>query len=162
MFQDENGEWYYDDRSTSYEGWYQDENGEWVEDPNYSAEAETGETSTENADSTENKTDNKLKNKTSFDTGSVTADSKNSENGVNGDIHKNNDVKNNEIAQTINGSEKSTPVVPSEPGASAASTATLEEDTPNAEKLPPRPADYDYYWYQDEDGNWRNEYDDYG
>ena len=30
------------------------------------------------------------------------------------------------------------------------------------EKLPPRPADYDYYWYQDEDGNWRNEYDDYG
>ena len=29
-------------------------------------------------------------------------------------------------------------------------------------KLPPRPADYDYYWYQDEDGNWRNEYDDYG
>ena len=23
-------------------------------------------------------------------------------------------------------------------------------------------SDYDYYWYQDEDGNWRNEYDDYG
>ena len=23
-------------------------------------------------------------------------------------------------------------------------------------------ADYDYYWYQDDDGNWRNEYDDYG
>ena len=30
------------------------------------------------------------------------------------------------------------------------------------EKLPPRPADYDDYWYEDEDGNWRNEYDDYG
>ena len=23
-------------------------------------------------------------------------------------------------------------------------------------------SDYDYYWYQDDDGNWRNEYDDYG
>lgn len=29
-------------------------------------------------------------------------------------------------------------------------------------KLPPRPEDYDYYWYQDEDGTWRNEYDDQG
>ena len=29
-------------------------------------------------------------------------------------------------------------------------------------KLPPRPADYDYYWYEDDDGNWRNEYDDMG
>lgn len=31
-----------------------------------------------------------------------------------------------------------------------------------ADKLPPRPDDYDYYYYQDEDGNWRNEYDDGG
>eukprot|EP00094_Tigriopus_californicus_P005576 TCALIF_05373-PA protein Name:"Protein of unknown function" AED:0.48 eAED:0.48 QI:0/0.16/0/0.28/0.83/0.85/7/0/2053 len=30
------------------------------------------------------------------------------------------------------------------------------------ERLPPRPADYEYYWYQDDDGNWRNEYDDEG
>ena len=29
-------------------------------------------------------------------------------------------------------------------------------------KLPPRPADYDYYYYQDEEGNWWNEYDDMG
>jgi myosin heavy subunit len=29
-------------------------------------------------------------------------------------------------------------------------------------KLPPRPVDYDYFWYEDEDGNWRNEYDDQG
>ena len=29
-------------------------------------------------------------------------------------------------------------------------------------KLPPRPADYDHYWYEDDDGNWRNEYDDEG
>ena len=31
-----------------------------------------------------------------------------------------------------------------------------------ASKLPPRPWDYDDYYYQDEDGNWRNEYDDEG
>ena len=29
-------------------------------------------------------------------------------------------------------------------------------------KLPPRPSDYDYYYYQDEEGNWWNEYDDMG
>ena len=29
-------------------------------------------------------------------------------------------------------------------------------------KLPPRPDDYDDYWYQDDDGTWRNEYDDEG
>eukprot|EP00095_Tigriopus_kingsejongensis_P005547 snap_masked-scaffold131_size323982-processed-gene-1.0 protein:Tk05547 transcript:snap_masked-scaffold131_size323982-processed-gene-1.0-mRNA-1 annotation:"protein-methionine sulfoxide oxidase mical3-like isoform x2" len=37
---------------------------------------------------------------------------------------------------------------------------TVVEDT--STKLPPRPADYDYFWYQDDDGNWRNEYDDEG
>ena len=28
--------------------------------------------------------------------------------------------------------------------------------------MPPRPLDYDYYYYQDEEGNWWNEYDDMG
>ena len=28
--------------------------------------------------------------------------------------------------------------------------------------MPPRPDDYDDYWYQDDDGTWRNEYDDEG
>ena len=44
-------------------------------------------------------------------------------------------------------------------GESSAVTSTIKDEKA---KLPPRPADYDYYWYQDEDGNWRNEYDDYG
>ena len=49
-------------------------------------------------------------------------------------------------------------------GKSGASEVTENASTIKDEKakLPPRPADYDYYWYQDEDGNWRNEYDDYG
>ena len=33
---------------------------------------------------------------------------------------------------------------------------------PKKSKLPPRPDDYDEYWYQDESGEWRNEYDDEG
>ena len=33
---------------------------------------------------------------------------------------------------------------------------------PKKSKLPPRPEDYDDYWYQDEMGEWRNEYDDEG
>ena len=36
------------------------------------------------------------------------------------------------------------------------------KEEPATKKLPPRPADYDYYYYEDEDGNWRNEYDDLG
>ena len=32
----------------------------------------------------------------------------------------------------------------------------------NKKTLPPRPNDYDDYWYQAEDGNWYNEYDDLG
>ena len=40
---------------------------------------------------------------------------------------------------------------------------TVDNATPAASsKLPPRPADYDYYYYQDEEGNWWNEYDDMG
>ena len=34
--------------------------------------------------------------------------------------------------------------------------------SPLRRELPPRPWDYDDYYYQDEDGNWRNEYDDEG
>lgn len=41
-------------------------------------------------------------------------------------------------------------------------TPVTPEAPKKKEKLPPRPADYDYYWYQDEDGTWRNEYDDQG
>ena len=46
--------------------------------------------------------------------------------------------------------------------ATGAATVAVSGTNGTASKLPPRPADYDYYWYQDEDGNWRNEYDDYG
>jgi hypothetical protein len=37
---------------------------------------------------------------------------------------------------------------------------TAKDRTKLSLKLPPRPEDYDYYWYQDDDGTWRNEYDD--
>ena len=46
--------------------------------------------------------------------------------------------------------------------ATGAATVAVSGTNGTASKLPPRPADYDYYWDQDEDGNWRNEYDDYG
>lgn len=36
------------------------------------------------------------------------------------------------------------------------------DPTQNTDKLPPRPADYDDYWYQADDGYWYNEYDDMG
>ena len=37
---------------------------------------------------------------------------------------------------------------------------TSHDRTKLSLKLPPRPEDYDFYWYQDDDGTWRNEYDD--
>ena len=60
-----------------------------------------------------------------------------------------------------------TEVTGGQPGTTATTQSTTESQTqqPAAEpkkKLPPRPADYDYYWYEDDDGNWRNEYDDEG
>jgi len=39
-------------------------------------------------------------------------------------------------------------------------SAELHDRSKLSLKLPPRPADYDFYWYQDDDGQWRNEYDD--
>ena len=58
----------------------------------------------------------------------------------------------------------------SEPATAAAAAPQPPKEVPKIQetadvstpKLPPRPADYDYYWYEDEDGNWRNEYDDMG
>ena len=45
----------------------------------------------------------------------------------------------------------------------SSNAAAVDNATPEtASKLPPRPADYDYYYYQDEEGNWWNEYDDMG
>ena len=52
--------------------------------------------------------------------------------------------------------------VVSEVAAAAAAPAAAAATVEAKPKLPPRPADYDYYWYEDDDGNWRNEYDDEG
>ena len=41
-------------------------------------------------------------------------------------------------------------------------TSSVQKQTKSASKLPPRPWDYDDYYYQDKDGNWQNEYDDEG
>ena len=41
-------------------------------------------------------------------------------------------------------------------------TSTVQNQSKSASKLPPRPWDYDDYYYQDKDGNWQNEYDDEG
>lgn len=52
-------------------------------------------------------------------------------------------------------------------GGSKDGFSSLFSDTKTGPKeksssLPPRPPDYDDYWYQAEDGNWYNEYDDMG
>lgn len=46
--------------------------------------------------------------------------------------------------------------------AKASPTPSVLKPVTNGAKLPPRPLDYDDYYYQDEDGNWQNEYDDEG
>lgn len=88
---------------------------------------------------------------------------------------------------TINGEKQTTTVIPAKDNNDLDKQLSLEVDknlltpsptsldrsklkidlTPDGtekrkKKLPPRPEDYDYYWYQDEDGTWRNEYDDQG
>ena len=156
ILQDENGEWYYDDRSSSaYEGWIQDENGEWIEDPNYyetgADSAETGTGKTEQTQKSVTGTNNQNKTKSAAETaGSAVIknqDHPETSGKVNGDVKNLQTIKKDDI----NGATSAATVVVSDANGANAT-----------EKLPPRPADYDYYWYQDEDGNWRNEYDDYG
>lgn len=123
FFQDENGEWYYDDQSKA-DGWYQDENGEWVQDP------------TSKTDSGSEKDKSSAVNKSESTTNGESTSSKTV-------IEANGGINNKDLSKQ----------------------PTIKEDKDEQSetaKLPPRPADYDYYWYQDEDGNWRNEYDDYG
>ena len=67
-------------------------------------------------------------------------------------VSKNGDLNNHKPITGAKTSSQNETIIQDPGKASASETA----------KLPPRPADYDYYWYQDEDGNWRNEYDDYG
>ena len=45
-----------------------------------------------------------------------------------------------------------------------AAVAPVQEPAPVAAEpvKPPRPEDFDDYWYQDDDGSWRNEYTDQG
>ena len=67
------------------------------------------------------------------------------------------------IKKTADADKKDTTAAATTNGAAtSAATVAVSGTNGTASKLPPRPADYDYYWYQDEDGNWRNEYDDYG
>ena len=55
-------------------------------------------------------------------------------------------------------------IVPTSPAVITQQTPPIQVPKPatNGTKLPPRPLDYDDYYYQDEDGNWQNEYDDEG
>lgn len=145
--QDEHGEWYYDESyypaggsGSEYEGWIQDENGEWIEDPNYDPSKGSNKgANSESSAKTQNETTQKVPNS--------------STGALNGDVS--NQQKQNKKDTEQNGLKKS-----EGEAATAASSVTIKDST--EKKLPPRPADYDYYWYQDEDGNWRNEYDDYG
>ena len=147
------GEWYYDESyypggtsgSDQYEGWMQDANGEWIEDPNYDPGAKTNSATATDSSATSTKTQ-------VLSTSSTGAKS-------NGDVSNQKQVAKDIEQNGVNKGSNSEAVV--------AATVTIKEDSTNASdskvaKLPPRPADYDYYWYQDEDGNWRNEYDDYG
>ena len=141
----QSGDWYYDESyypansgSDLYEGWIQDANGEWIEDPNY----DPGATKTSaSAEKTQNSEISK----------SVNSSSSKSNGDVSNQKQATKDIEQNGVTKK----------------AAVAATVTIKEDSTQssdskAAKLPPRPADYDYYWYQDEDGNWRNEYDDYG
>ena len=151
--QDENGEWYY--AASSYEGYMQNENGEWVEDPNYTGATSATSTaeqsqkqSTSGASTTANHVNNKSK--TTTTTNSETPET--SKQLVNGDVKPQTIKKTDDEKDTIKGATAATVLVSETNGTTSKETS----------KLPPRPLDYDYYWYQDEDGNWRNEYDDYG
>ena len=71
----------------------------------------------------------------------------------------------NDKSNNINGEPISTKREASKDGFSRLFSCDKPEESEQAiqkSSLPPRPPDYDDYWYQAEDGNWYNEYDDMG
>lgn len=86
-----------------------------------------------------------------------------------------NSVQRQQSSTSISGTERKTAALsqPASDGSGQIKSQANLKDASNVDaannlnstatsKLPPRPADYDYFYYQDEEGNWWNEYDDMG
>ena len=146
-YEDEQGQWQYDYRMEEY-GYVQREDGEWVPGPGAGVSSQDqGRGPAAAGGSSLAKSLGGLFGaaKSSVVPSKGVTDPK-----ANGDLPQNNSKIPNggqSVAKSIDGFSKlfSSSSEPSKKG-----------------NLPQRPADYDDYWYQAEDGNWYNEYDDMG
>ncbi|XP_071749706.1 protein unc-13 homolog B isoform X4 [Lepeophtheirus salmonis] len=140
--QDESGEWYYEDRSQDYDGYYQDSNGDWKKIEEEQIPNGTAIKAFDSALPLEDKVDGDASG------GGTSSSIFKGLSSIGGDLLD----KAKQAADILKENEAETK--PEDPPVVTEETST--------KKLPPRPADYDYYWYQDDEGNWWNEYNDLG
>jgi len=173
-YEDENGEWAYDYRMEEY-GYVQNELGEWV--PGDGVQDMAGQPKLQRVPSQPNTQQTGPANKqpeepsskgsTGLSTTAGKVQDVASEKAAvlgtkaNGFIPQEgqNDKQNN-----INGTKKLDREASKDGFSGLFSGDKPEGSEPEVQKssLPPRPPDYDDYYYQAEDGNWYNEYDDLG
>ena len=167
-YEDENGEWAYDYRMEEY-GYIQLETGEWVPGPGAEGMQPDQQVPSINSGKTES---GQSKSSDSMGAlrgglGSIFGGGKpaqtNSTKAVgdakpNGSLPQNGATKTN-VSKAGQGKEGKTA---SKDGFSRLFSSEDPSSTTQKTSLPPRPPDYDDYWYQAEDGNWYNEYDDLG
>ena len=171
-YEDENGEWAYDYRMEEY-GYVQNEQGEWV--PGDTAghpqlQRVPSQPSNQLAGQKQPEEPGKGSTALSSTVGKDAASEKDIDartiaTKANGSVpqEKQNDKQNNINGKT-NGSKKVVREKSKDGFSGLFSSDKPEGSEPEVRKssLPPRPPDYDDYWYQAEDGNWYNEYDDLG
>ena len=165
-YEDENGEWAYDYRMEEY-GYIQLETGEWVPGPG-AAEADQQVPSlssgkTEPGQSKSSDSMGALRGGLGSIFGGGKAAQANSTKAV-GDAKPNgslpqNGATNTNVSKAGQGKEGK---AASKDGFSRLFSSEDPSSATQKTSLPPRPPDYDDYWYQAEDGNWYNEYDDLG
>ena len=167
-YEDENGEWAYDYRMEEY-GYIQLETGEWVPGPGaegMQADQQVPSLSSGKTETGQSKSSDSM-GALRGGLGSIFGGGKsaptNSTKAV-GDAKANgslpqNGATNTNVSKAGQGKEGK---AASKDGFSRLFSSEDPSSTTQKTSLPPRPPDYDDYWYQAEDGNWYNEYNDAG
>lgn len=185
-YEDENGEWAYDYRMEEY-GYIQTESGEWVPGPNAVEDPTHGPGQVPSGPmdpAAQAKGVNPLgvvtgglgglfgSSKGAASSSSKVPETKPQAKTVtdaatkpNGSLLQNGPISTN-VSKASNGGKsvaKSEPTTAPKDGFSRLFSSDDPSVGPSQKtSLPPRPPDYDDYYYQTEDGNWYNEYDDLG
>ena len=161
-YEDENGEWAYDYRMEEY-GYVQTDSGEWVPGPGAQQDQQVPSAPTTKEPATKGGLGG-IFGGTSSTTKAVVSNTPSKSSGA----PPQNGATTSNVSKVSNGGQS----VPKreadvKPASKDGFSRVFSQEDPSVgaatkTSLPPRPVDYDDYWYQAEDANWYNEYDDLG